>query len=98
MFSGIYTLQGASQSLGIFEQLITSSGYGGSSDFAHTSTFSFDLPQNVTFTSDSGAFLTTASVSGAAPEPGSWVLMLVGFGLLGAVLRYNVSAVLRPRL
>ncbi len=40
VFSGIYTLQGANQALGIFEQLITSSGYGGSSEFAHTSTFS----------------------------------------------------------
>ena len=39
-----------------------------------------------------GAFdatLTIASVDGAVPEPSTWMMMLVGFGLLGGAMRYG---------
>ena len=43
---------------------------------------------DVTFTSDSGVFLTAdQSTGGGVPEPAGWAMMLVGFGGLGACLR-----------
>ena len=35
------------------------------------------------------ATLTIASVDGAVPEPSTWMMMLVGFGLLGGAMRYG---------
>jgi hypothetical protein len=43
---------------------------------------------------DVGGFLLVGEVlsSGAVPEPGSWVLMIAGFGLSGAILRRRSMA------
>ena len=50
-------------------------------DFTHTGALSFGgLGNGVSFTSGSGVLL---SQSGAAPEPGSWILMAAGVGLIG---------------
>ena len=35
------------------------------------------------------ATLTITSVSDAVPEPSTWMMMLVGFGLLGGAMRYG---------
>jgi hypothetical protein len=44
------------------------------SNFGDTATFSFDdLPAGVSYSSDSGHFLTSA------PEPSTWALMMIGF-------------------
>ncbi|MEO7787052.1 MAG: PEPxxWA-CTERM sorting domain-containing protein [Sphingomicrobium sp.] len=44
--------------------------------------------------SSGGAFFRVAAVAGAVPEPGTWAMMLVGFGLVGAsVRRRNAVAV-----
>ena len=54
--------------------------------FFNTGRFRFPLlPQGVTFISESGVFLTQTTAS--VPEPASWALLIVGFGLTGAVLR-----------
>ena len=81
-FHATYGLTGASQDLGVNEYLQASCGGGTACDYAHTATVAFTLPSNVTFTSDSGVFLTKS-----VPEPATWALMLVGVGGLGAVLR-----------
>jgi hypothetical protein len=50
-------------------------------DFTHTGALSFGgLGNGVSFTSGSGVLL---SQSGAAPEPGSWISMVAGLGLIG---------------
>lgn len=52
-------------------------------DFSHTAALSFNLPSDVTFTSDSGVFLTQTGAS-AVPEPASFALMgtvLVALGI-----------------
>lgn len=36
-----------------------------------------------------GAFRVTVADSASVPEPGTWLLMLVGFGLIGAALRHK---------
>jgi hypothetical protein len=49
-------------------------------DFGNTSTLSFgDLPQGVSFRSQSGVFLSGV---GSVPEPASWALALLPLGLL----------------
>ena len=58
----------------------------GSADMMNTATIRFNLPSNVTMTSASGTFLSAASNS-AVPEPGTWVTMLLGFGVIGVALR-----------
>lgn len=58
----------------------------GSANLMNTATVRFELPKNVTMTSASGKFLSAASNS-AVPEPGTWLTMLLGFGVIGVALR-----------
>jgi hypothetical protein len=83
VFHGVYALTGATQHVDIGE-VIYAEASNGVSDYAHTSDFSLSLPSNVTYTSDSGVFLTGAN---GVPEPGAWSLALLGLGLAGAALR-----------
>lgn len=57
---------------------------GGSTDLINTARISLVLPQGVSFTSGSGDFLTAV---GGVPEPGTWALLVAGFGMVGAVSR-----------
>ncbi len=86
VFTGVYALTGAAQHIDLSEQLGIHSGNGDTSDFAHTAAFSLNLPGNVNFTSDSGVFLTGLAAPGV-PEPASWALLIVGFGVTGAIVR-----------
>ncbi|MDB5680922.1 MAG: hypothetical protein JWO16_727 [Sphingomonas bacterium] len=57
-------------------------------DFGNTSKFGFDpIPTGLTVSSASGVFLTTPAASGAVPEPATWAMMLIGFGMIGATVR-----------
>lgn len=58
--------------------------FGAICDFGHTSTFGFGaLPSGLTWTSESGVFLTAAAV----PEPGTWALLAAGLLLLATAGR-----------
>ena len=94
IFRGVYALRGASQRLMFAEAFWTTASYtDATSDYASTSAFSFTLPSEVTFTSDSGVFLTgLGGTGGGVPEPATWALMLAGFGLVGSALRRRQSA------
>ncbi|WP_341209661.1 PEPxxWA-CTERM sorting domain-containing protein [uncultured Sphingomonas sp.] len=52
----------------------------------NTATMRFTLPTNVTMTSASGKFLSAVSNS-AVPEPGTWLTMILGFGVIGVFQR-----------
>jgi len=79
-FDMVYNLTGADQTLGYRQTLDAESIYGiGSDAFGDVRLI---LPDNVTFTSASGAFLTAG-----VPEPASWAMMLGGFGLVGGAMR-----------
>ncbi len=84
-FHGTLALTGATQDLGVVEYLYANCGDGTSCDYAHTASVSFTLPSNVTYTSDSGVFLTQPA--GGVPEPTTWTLMLAGAAAIGATLR-----------
>lgn len=85
-FQGMYDLTGSTTDLTIGESLYTDAGGGGVSDYAHTATLSFDLPTGVTFTSDSGDFLSAVNTS-PAPEPAAYLLIGSGLGALGLLRR-----------
>jgi hypothetical protein len=79
--TGVYAVTGSHADLGVAGTLSAQCGYGTSCEYSNTGIISFNLPGNVTYTSDSGVFLTGAS----APEPGS--IVLAAIGLAGLLLR-----------
>lgn len=54
-------------------------------DFLHTGRFGVRAEPGVTFTSDSGVFLSGPTQ--AVPEPATWAMLIIGFGGVGAALR-----------
>lgn len=59
-------------------------------DFGNTSQFGFgSLPNGLAFTSASGVFLVRES--GGVPEPASWAMLIIGFGMVGGVMRYRAA-------
>ena len=81
-FSGIYAIQGANPSLGLSMDINTNAQMYASSNYSNTNGIQLTLPTGVSYTSDSGVFLTNTS---PVPEPGEWVLMASGLGLLGFI-------------
>ena len=92
-FTGVYDLVGASATLPFSTSLYVNPGGGLSADgltafatsidFSNTGQVGLILPSNVSFTSDSGVFLT--SQSSAVPEPATLslvILPLLGLGFL----------------
>ena len=65
-------------------------GFGGPYsyvDYMHTSSIWMSVPDNVTWTSRSGVFLSELDVENGVPEPSSWAMLIVGFGGVGVVAR-----------
>ena len=85
-FDGIYDLLGASQSLGIGAYLSAGATFA-DLDYGNTLRVSFTLPDNVSYTSDSGVFLTATNTVTPVPEPETWALMMAGLGLVGQMAR-----------
>lgn len=51
-------------------------------DFSHTASAKIVVPEGVTWTSQSGTYLTAG-----VPEPSAWAMMIAGFGAAGGLLR-----------
>jgi hypothetical protein len=81
VFSGIYAITGASAVVPIQLQMICGAENGGTCSYSDTAAVNFNLPQGVSFTSNSGAFLSQAQGT-ATPEPASWMLVLGGVAIL----------------
>lgn len=91
-FSGVYGLRGASSIINIGEYLDITCGGGITCDFSNTAAFSFNLPSNVSFTSDSGVFLSALNPgTSAVPEPTTWAMMIFDFGLVGSTMRRRAA-------
>ena len=87
-FNGTYNVIGASAVIPvtIFANLYCNDGM--ICDYSHTAKLGLVLPNGVSFTSDSGVFLADAGPgAGGVPEPAAWALMLLGFGVTGALIR-----------
>lgn len=81
-FDLTYNLVGANPTIGIELTLEAVASLGSVSDFSNTAGVSIIAPVGVSFTSESGVFLT-----GAVPETSSWAMLIAGFGLIGAMAR-----------
>jgi hypothetical protein len=75
------TINPGSTSTPIFENFNLVCNLGASCDGSHTASLALSLPSGVTFTSESGIFLTQQSSD--APEPGSWAMLGTGALLFG---------------
>ncbi len=89
-FDGIYNLLGSTQTLRIEAYLSAGAAFA-DLDYGNTLRVSFTLPGNVSYTSDSGVFLSAPSVVTPVPEPETWALMMAGLGLLGHYARRRRS-------
>ena len=81
VFTGTYALVGAAPTLDLRTRLMTNADWGALASYSNTAAFQMSLPANVSYTSDSGVFLS------AVPEPGTWALMLAGLAGTGWVAR-----------
>lgn len=79
-----FGLRGSNPTLSLATRLTAFLQEQASADFSNGATFAMTLPDTVRFTSGSGVFLSAVS---AVPEPASWAMMLIGFGLVGAATR-----------
>lgn len=84
-----YPLVGASPIINLRMSGIAIAGYNSFADFSNTGSISFVLPETVSYSSASGSFLTAAALepATAVPEPGTWIMLMLGFGTVGAALR-----------
>ena len=90
-FDGIYNLLGSTQTLGIEAYLSARANFA-DLDYGNTLHVSFTLPGNVSYTSDSGVFLSATTAVTPVPEPETWALMLAGLGLVGQLARRRRAA------
>ncbi|MEW5686252.1 MAG: PEPxxWA-CTERM sorting domain-containing protein [Pseudomonadota bacterium] len=65
-----------------------------SMDFLNTATYGIETADGSAFGSASGALVGSTPIPGGVPEPGTWALMIGGFGLAGAGLRRRRGALL----
>ena len=83
--------------LGVGALLHLDCRFGSTCDFGHTGAIAFgDLPTGLTWTSESGTFLSALDTSGPSdgvPEPAAWAMMILGFGLVGTAARSRRRAV-----
>jgi hypothetical protein len=70
-----------------FELWVTATSGSGdaTADFGNTMSFNWELPEGVIAESASGVFLKGGAA--AVPEPATWAMMILGFGLVGMAVR-----------
>jgi hypothetical protein len=70
-------------------QLSSCGGQSGTCGFGNSGRARLGLaPQGLSWTSQSGVFLSDlAPPGGTIPEPGTWALLIAGFGMIGSTLR-----------
>ena len=85
-FSGLYAITGTTADIPIdFRLALTASNVA--LDYLDTGNLAIGHVAGVSYTSDSGVFLSAAGTVGGVPEPASWVMLVAGFGIVGALVR-----------
>jgi hypothetical protein len=88
LFSGTLVVPSGMSMLDIATRMDLDCRTGADCDFSHTAAFSFGaLPNGLSYTSTSGAFLTGAPTGSTAPEPGTWAMLSVGLLTVGFLRR-----------
>lgn len=90
LLTATYDLLGANPILNLRARISANVVGNITANFVNTATFDFVLPENVTYTSQSGTFLTAPS---AVPEAATWLMMILGFAAVGASLRAGTARV-----
>ncbi len=86
-FSGIYAITGATADIPISFSLGLNTS-NSTLDYSHGGGVKIGHVDGVSYTSDSGVFLTAgAGAAGAVPEPTSWAMLVAGFGIVGIAAR-----------
>ena len=85
VFNGVYQLTGATPSLNVRTYLTAQCGVGDSCDYSHTAGLSLTNLTGVTYTSDSGVFLT--QVPSSVPEPATYAIFASGLGIIALLRR-----------
>jgi hypothetical protein len=89
LFSGTLVVPSGMSMLDINTRMDLDCRTGADCDFSHTAAFSFGaLPNGLSYTSTSGAFLTGAA---PVPEPGTWAMLSVGLLSVGFLRRRKNS-------
>jgi len=88
-YSGTITVTDG-EALGITAALSLACASAETCDFSHTAALSFNLPNDVTFTSDSGVFLTQTGAA-PVPEPASFALMGTVLVALGVIKKKGIK-------
>lgn len=92
-FTGLYAITGASADVPIDFDLFLRAG-NVALDYTNTGRVTIGSVDGVSYTSDSGVFLTGGGATvGGVPEPASWALLMAGFGIVGAAARRRRIAV-----
>lgn len=81
---------------------VTGAGTGSTNWMLNTVNFSLAAPGSLRFaaigTSDSlGGYLENVSLAAAVPEPATWAMMLIGFGVVGFGMRRRKALQLTPQ-
>jgi len=77
--------------LGVINSSVTSLSRSGTITLAQGQTLGFVVSPNGSYSNDSTGFNFTLTRA-AVPEPGTWALMILGFGGAGAMLRRRATA------
>ena len=80
-----YDLVGASVDVPFRLNITAFCRYGAACDL--TTGLALTAPSGVSFTSDSGAFLKGVGPVGGVPEPATWAMAVLGFGVVGVAAR-----------
>ncbi len=91
-FSGMYAITGATADIPVDFSLALNA-YNVALDYLDTGNVRIGAVAGVSYTSDSGVFLTAGDSVGGVPEPASWAMLVAGFGVIGALARRRRIAV-----
>ncbi len=81
-----YDLVGASVDVPFYLFITAQCRYGAVCDFDAVK-LGLNLPSGVSYTSDSGGFMSGGGGVASVPEPTSWAMLIAGFGIVGASAR-----------
>ena len=99
LFTGVSGLHGLNGNLGGFNSWANTGSYSSSGGYFDNYKFTFSgvgsyfgNKQTSAPLNDEPPVSTFESVSGAVPEPGTWGMMIFGFGLVGLTMRRRARA------